>query len=183
MRDLINVPNLLTIARIMIVPFVVYAILRQQPLIAFSLMIVAGITDMLDGAIAKHFGQQTKVGSYLDPIADKVMLISTMIALFLVEQLPLYLFLAVLFRDTMIMLGAVAYELVTHRLTMQPSMASKVTTVVQIIYVLIAILDMALAIPDDLMLLAAFITFATTCYSGVQYLFVWTVKATDVEES
>ena len=97
-------------------PIIVYAILIEHAMAALILLIIAGLTDGLDGYWAKRFNQATKIGAYLDPIADKLMLLGMIIALFIIDQVPLYLFLAVVFRDVIIVGGAIAYELVTHRL-------------------------------------------------------------------
>ena len=162
-REVINLPNLLTLGRILITPFIVYSILNGFAIQALVLMVTAGLTDMLDGAIAKRFHMQTVVGAYMDPIADKLMLVGSIISLFIIGQVPMFLFLAVLFRDVIIVVGAMAYELVTHRLEMQPTYLSKVTTVVQIIYVSMALLHISwplstMLTPAMLMDIAAWIT-------------------------
>jgi cardiolipin synthase len=182
-RKVVNLPNLLTLGRILITPFIVYSILNGFAVHALVLMVIAGLTDMLDGAIAKHFHMQTMVGAYMDPIADKLMLVGSIISLFIVGQVPMFLFLAVVFRDVIIVIGAMAYELVTRRLEMQPTYLSKVTTVVQIVYVSTALLHIAWPLPTILMSAAAWITFAITCASGVQYMILWTSKATHEENT
>jgi len=183
MRKIINLPNFLTLARILITPFIVYSILNGFAVQALALMVIAGLTDMLDGAIAKHFHMQTVVGAYMDPIADKLMLVGSIISLFITGQVPMFLFLAVVFRDVIIIIGAMAYELVTHRLEMRPTYLSKVTTVVQIIYVSATLLHIAWPFPSILMDAAAWITFAITCMSGVQYMLLWTSKAMHEEDA
>jgi len=182
-HKVVNFPNLLTLGRILITPFIVYSILNGFAVQALVLMVIAGLTDMLDGAIAKHFHMQTMVGAYMDPIADKLMLVGSIISLFIVGQVPMFLFLAVVFRDVIIVIGAMAYELVTHRLEMQPTYLSKVTTAVQIIYVSTALLHIALPLPAIMIDTAAWITFAITCASGVQYMILWTSKATHEENA
>ena len=181
MGNVINIPNLLTLGRILLTPVIVYFILDGEPVQALVFMAVAGLTDMLDGAIAKHFNMQTKVGSYLDPVADKLMLVSAFVCLFYVDQVPLFVFLAAIFRDAIIIGGAALYELVTRRLRMEPTFLSKVTTVVQIIYVLLALLHMSHELPDTMMNLGAWATFAVTVASGVQYMVLWTLKAVHAE--
>ncbi|MBL4775589.1 MAG: CDP-alcohol phosphatidyltransferase family protein, partial [Mariprofundus sp.] len=74
---ILNIPNLLTLARILLTPFIIYAIIEHQAVLALLLMAIAGITDMLDGAIARYFNQRSKVGAFMDPLADKLLLIST----------------------------------------------------------------------------------------------------------
>jgi len=176
-KTVINLPNLLTLARILLTPFIVYSILTGDSVQALVLMVVAGLTDMLDGAIAKHFDMQTVVGAYMDPIADKLMLVSTIVSLFIMNQIPLFLFLAVVFRDVIIVVGALAYELVTHRLEMRPTYISKATTTLQIVYVSAILLNMAHPLPALIMATVLWITFMLTFISGVQYMVLWTLKA------
>ena len=182
MGQVINIPNLLTLGRILLTPVIVYFILMDQPLQALIFMAIAGFTDMLDGAIAKHCNMRTTVGAYLDPLADKLMLVSTIVCLFYVDEVPLFVFLAVIFRDAIIIGGAALYELVTRRLRMEPTFLSKTTTVAQIFYVLLALLHMAYGFPETLMQFAVWITFSLTVVSGVQYMVLWTLKAVHAEK-
>lgn len=175
--ELINAANLLTLSRMVLTPFIVYAILQGDPRVALILMFVAGLTDGLDGYVAKHLGQGTKIGGFLDPIADKMLLVSSFVALYAIGRVPLELFLAVLFRDVMILLGAVAFELVTHRLTMQPTALSKMTTLFQIVYVLLSLFDMIQPLPNGVIVGLAWLTLVLTCASGVHYMVKWTLKA------
>jgi len=126
---------------------------------------------------AKRLNCETTIGAYLDPIADKLMLIGCIVALFIIDVAPLYLFLAVVFRDVIIIVGAIAYELVTHRLEMKPTIASKVTTTLQIIYVGVALFALLQPLPSGVLAAMTFATFLVTCFSGVQYMWLWTVKA------
>ncbi len=174
---ILNIPNLLTLARILITPFIVYAILEHQPVLALILMGIAGLTDMLDGAIARILNQRSTVGAFMDPLADKLMLISTIVTLYLTGQLPTFLFLAVLFRDMVIMVGAMVYELVTHKLEMTPTMLSKITTFFQITLVLVILAGLQWHTPAMLETSMIWITFIFTCISGVQYMVVWMQKA------
>ena len=178
---IIKLPNLLTLSRIVLTPVIVYAILREQAGMALILMIVAGFSDGLDGYLAKRFHQQTTLGAYLDPIADKLLLVSSIVALFLVDRTPLFLFLAVVFRDVIILIGALAYEMVTHQLQMQPTHLSKATTAVQIAYVAIVLLSMAYPLSPLWLSMMAWLTFAITCASGLHYMWLWTLKAVRAE--
>ncbi len=181
---ILNIPNLLTLGRILLTPFIIYAILKHQPVLALLLMVIAGLTDMLDGAIARYFNQRSIVGAYMDPLADKLMLIGSFVTLFVIDQIPLFLFIAVVFRDVVIIIGAIAYELVTHKLEMEPSMASKATTFLQIIFVLATLADMAWQLPGDTIQFGLlWLTFAFTCLSGIQYMVVWMKKAVTAEDS
>ena len=182
MQHLLNAPNLLTIARIIMTPVIVYMVLIDHPWWALGLMVAAGITDMLDGAIARYFNLHTTVGAYLDPLADKIMLISLIVTLFIIGEVPLFVFLAVIFRDAVIVLGAVAYEIVTRRLTMQPSLVSKATTFMQIVYVVLLLLNMATPITELWLNITMWSAFGLTCISGLHYLISWTSKAAKQEE-
>ncbi len=180
---ILNIPNLLTLGRILLTPFIIYAILEQQPVLALLLMAIAGLTDMLDGAIARYFDQRSVVGAYMDPLADKLMLIGSFVTLFVMHQVPLFLFIAVIFRDIVIVIGAIAYELVTRRLEMQPSLASKATTFFQILYVLAVLAQMAWQLPgESIVQLLVWATFLLTCISGIQYMVVWMRKAVTAED-
>jgi len=180
---ILNIPNVLTLARILLTPFIVFAILEQQPTLALMLMGAAGLTDMLDGAIARYFNQRSVVGAFMDPLADKLMLISAIGTLYLVGHIPLFLFLAVIFRDIIIIVGAIAYEMVTHQLKMQPSMTSKITTALQILLALTVLAEMAWHVPGDGFKQAViWATFLFTCISGVQYMIVWMRKAVTAED-
>lgn len=180
-ESILNLPNLLTLSRIVLTPFIVYAILLEQPWLSLGLMLIAGVSDLLDGAIAKRLGQNTVVGSYMDPIADKLLLIGCITALFIVNQVPLFLFLAVIFRDVIIVGGALTYELVTHRLKMEPTFLSKATTVAQILYVLVVMFHMAYSLPSLAMQAAHWATFMFTVMSGIHYMVVWSLKAVRAE--
>jgi len=175
---ILNIPNLLTLARILLTPFIIYAILIHEAKFALLLMAIAGLTDMLDGAIARYFNQRSIVGAYMDPLADKLMLIGSFVTLYVIGEIPLFLFIAVVFRDVVIIIGAIAYELVTRKLVMEPSMASKATTFMQIVFVLATLSGMAWQLPGEMtQQVLVWLTFALTCLSGIQYMVVWMCKA------
>ncbi len=174
---ILNVPNLLTLARIVMTPVIIYLILEGSIEMALVLMAVAALTDMLDGLIARYWNMRTTVGAYLDPVADKILLLGAIVTLFILEQVPLYLFLAIIFRDIVIVVGAIAYELLTHRLRMQPSMISKSTTLAQIVYTLLVLYSMVRPLDPSWLQSAAILTFFVTCASGLHYLVSWTIKA------
>ena len=176
-NHVLSVPNFLTLLRIVMTPVMVYLVIEGQAWLALALMIIAGLTDMLDGLIARYFNQRTIVGAYLDPIADKIMLISLIIVLFHVNQVPFFLFLAVIFRDALIVIGAITYEMVTHSLKMEPSLISKATTLAQIVYVVLLLLNMASPIDTIWLSISLWTTFVLTFASGLHYLILWTQKA------
>ncbi|MGE0523903.1 MAG: CDP-alcohol phosphatidyltransferase family protein, partial [Variibacter sp.] len=98
----VNLPNLITLARILLVPVVVWAITSGEMLVAFIVFVVAGISDAVDGFLAKHFNMTTEIGAYLDPLADKVLLVSIYVALGIAGNIPRWLVILVVSRDLMI---------------------------------------------------------------------------------
>lgn len=169
-----NVPNLITLARICAVPLIVWLLMRQQDEAAFWLFVAAGVSDALDGFIAKRFGAETLIGGFLDPIADKALLVSVYVTLGMAGALPVWLVILVVFRDVLIVAGALLFETVTHALTMAPLPISKLNTVAQIVLAALAMGDRAF----DLTLTqeTTIMTYAvgvTTFLSGAGYVFVW----------
>ena len=105
-RRILSIPNLITLARILLVPVLVWAITSGEMRIAFLLFLAAGLSDAVDGFLAKRFGMATALGAYLDPLADKAMIVSIYVALGIADAIPLWLVILVVSRDIMIV-GAV----------------------------------------------------------------------------
>jgi cardiolipin synthase (CMP-forming) len=128
----VSIPNLVTLCRILLVPVVVWAITAGEMRVAFILFIAAGISDAIDGFLAKRFGMTTELGAYLDPLADKAMLVSIYVALGIIEAVPRWLVILVVSRDIMIV-GAVILSWVMDKpLPLKPLLVSKLNTVAQI---------------------------------------------------
>src|SRR5262249_32109102 len=96
---MLSIPNLITLARILMVPIIVWAITGDHMLLAFVLFLVAGLSDLVDGFLAKRFGMATNLGAYLDPLADKAMIVSIYVALGITEAIPRWLVILVVCRD------------------------------------------------------------------------------------
>ncbi len=175
--NVLNIPNSLTLLRMLLTPIIVYMLLDQRYQTAVLLMLIAGLTDMADGAIAKYCNQQTRIGAYLDPMADKLMIVSLSICLYYIEQMPLFVFLAMFFRDMIIVLGAIAYEMMTGKLQMQPTSLSKWTIAVQVVYIVVLMMDLLSTAFTAYLMPLAYLVFAMTCVSGLHYMVVWTQKA------
>ena len=109
-----NIPNSLTLVRIVLVPLVVWLIITHEMLAAFLLFLLAGLSDAADGFLAKRYGWDTELGAYLDPIADKALLVSIYVTLGLAGQLPAWLVIAVVSRDILIV-GAVVLSWMLSR--------------------------------------------------------------------
>ncbi len=129
----VSLPNLITIGRILLVPVTVWLIINHQYLLALLAFLAAGISDGVDGYIARRFNQRSELGAYLDPIADKALLVSIYVSLAILEVLPTWLAIIVVTRDVLIV-GAVVLAWVMGRpLDMKPLWISKVNTVAQIV--------------------------------------------------
>ncbi|MBT4938057.1 MAG: CDP-alcohol phosphatidyltransferase family protein, partial [Rhodospirillaceae bacterium] len=127
----INIPNLISLLRLLCVPLTVWLIMKNEVLAAFWVFVFAGVSDALDGFIAKKFNLQTELGAYLDPIADKALLISVFVTLGQAGYLDSWLILLVVFRDGLILVGAFLYHVIYQNLTMEPLLISKVNTTAQ----------------------------------------------------
>lgn len=171
-----SIPNLITFARLLAVPFAIYLILQQELGWAFWLFVAAGLSDALDGAIARMCQMQTRLGAYLDPIADKALLVSVYVALAHMGELPLWLAILVVFRDLMIVGGVILAYILKESLAMQPLAVSKINTAVQIGLVAAVLAPPGLNLPDPqafgvaLVIPLVWLCAATTAASGAAYL-------------
>ncbi len=134
-RDVeLSIPNLITLARIILVPVVVWAIASGQLRLAFLLFFAAAISDAVDGFLAKRFGWKTELGAYLDPLADKVLIVSIYVTLGITNVIPLWIVILVVSRDFMIV-GAIILSWVVNRpVTIKPHVVSKINTGIQIVF-------------------------------------------------
>lgn len=171
---MINVPNIITLLRICSVPVAVWLILDHAMLAAFWIFIAAGISDALDGFIAKRFNAVTELGAYLDPLADKALLVSVYVTLGQQEYLATWLVILVVFRDLLIVAGAILFETLTHSLTMQPLMVSKVNTVAQIVLAALVLGFNGFGIDDGMLVgIMVPVVAVTTLASGAAYVIKW----------
>jgi cardiolipin synthase len=130
---LVTIPNLITVLRFLLVPAVVLAMLQSRWEWAFSGFVVAGVSDGVDGFIARQFDQRSRLGAYLDPMADKILLVSVFVVLGIGGQLPLWLVVAVVSRDALIICAVLLSTVMGHPVEMKPLMVSKANTAVQIV--------------------------------------------------
>ncbi len=171
-------PNLLTLTRIALTVPVLWLLTRQEFGWALVLFAVAGVTDALDGFLAKRFGWESRLGAVLDPLADKFLLVGTYLVLGLQGWLPLWLVGLVVLRDVVVLVGAGAYYVVVGPYRMAPSSASKLNTFVQILLALTVVLALAgLPLPGGLLEGLISVVAGTTLWSGVDYVWTWSRKA------
>ncbi|MGI9302600.1 MAG: CDP-alcohol phosphatidyltransferase family protein [Gammaproteobacteria bacterium] len=167
------IPNLITGLRFLLVPPLVALLLDGRfgaSLILFAFM---GLSDAVDGFLAKRYGWHSRLGAFLDPLADKTMLVSAYLSLAWMGLLPVWFVAVIVVRDVVILGGAIAYQLVVHGLEMQPSFLSKLNTVAQIILVLAVILQQLAVAPGWLVTVLIWLTFLSTVSSGLAYVLEW----------
>lgn len=177
-----NLPNLISLARLLSVPLEVYLILRSQYELAFWLFVIAGVSDAVDGWIAKSLHQTSWLGSYLDPLADKALLVSVYVTLGYQSQIPMWLVILVVFRDLLIIGGVIMLFAVTHHVRIIPSIASKINTAMQILFA--AIVLAGLGAIQGLSVAAeplGYLVGLTTAISGAGYLVSWIKQMAQVE--
>jgi len=170
----LSIPNLITLARILAVPVILWAITSGEIRIAFVLFLVAGLSDLVDGFLAKRFGMATELGAYLDPLADKAMIVSIYVALGIIEAIPRWLVILVVSRDIMIVGAVILSWLVDKPVKLKPLTVSKLNTVVQIMLAtaVLAALAFRWEIPLVVNTLIALVT-ALTLLSIAFYVAEW----------
>jgi cardiolipin synthase (CMP-forming) len=131
----LSIPNLITLGRILLVPIVVWAIATPGAMwIAFVLFLAAGVSDAVDGFLAKRFGMTTELGAYLDPLADKALIVSIYLTLGINNLIPRWLVIMVVSRDILIVGGIMLSWVVGSPLKIKPLLVSKLNTVAQIVF-------------------------------------------------
>ncbi|MGQ9647470.1 MAG: CDP-diacylglycerol--glycerol-3-phosphate 3-phosphatidyltransferase [Thermodesulfobacteriota bacterium] len=169
-----NLPNLLTLIRILLIPLFVILIINQSLWWALIIFALAGITDGIDGLLARITHQRTELGAYLDPIADKLLLAAGFITLAIIELLPSWLAVIVIARDMIILLGILVMILTHIPLEIQPSTISKITTSLQISTILLVLMEPYGTVLKHLTNLAIYGTLVFTILSGAHYIYVGT---------
>ena len=169
-----SLPNLITIARILLVPFTVWLIISDAYGFAFLAFAAAGVSDGVDGFIARRYDLRTELGAYLDPLADKALLVSVYVTLGFLKVLPAWLVILVVSRDVLIVGAFILSWLMDRPVQVRPSMLSKVNTTGQIVLVVIVLGAALLAISIGPLLLAGMVLVAIlTATSGGLYLLEW----------
>jgi cardiolipin synthase len=173
-----HVPNVITLVRLALVPAMAYYLADEAYAIALSIFLVAALSDLADGYIARRFKLVSKFGATLDPIADKLNMLVATVLLALQLLLPIWLALAIVVRDVVIVLGALAYRLLRGRLDVAPTQLSKVNTFIEFTVLLLVMAGGAGWIETRPWMATVFlIVFITVIASGVQYVWVWGRKA------
>lgn len=173
-----DLPNLISILRIVLVGPVVWALATNQFTLALILFAVAGVSDALDGFLAKHFHWESRLGSILDPIADKLLLVASFATLSWLGLLPLWLFCLVIARDVIIVTGGLAYHYYVGKFDLTPLWSSKINTALQIILVLLVIIQQQwFSSLAQGVTIGIWLVVASVINSGTEYVLVWGGRA------
>ncbi len=181
-----NLPNLISLARLFAVPLAVWLILRDRLDLAFWLFVAAGISDALDGYLARRLNALTTLGRYLDPMADKMLLVCTFVTLGLTNLVAPWLVILVVARDVMIVGAMLMLVLMHHPLKAQPSMISKANTAAQMVFAVLILARHGFALDayltDTALTLFAYFVGATTLASWAGYSMTWLRHVAMMEE-
>lgn len=166
-----TVANLITLLRILLVPIIIWGLLTDQMMLAFLVFVLAGLSDAVDGAVARMLDQQSEFGTALDPLADKTMLVSVFVVLAYLGEIPLWLAILVLSRDVLILAGFLLAFVLGKAVTIRPLMVSKANTFAQIVLAAFVLGRLALgwSMPD-LQLGLEFLTGLLTGLSAAAYM-------------
>lgn len=169
-----NLANLVTLARLLAVPFVVWLVLKGDMVATFWVFVAAGLSDAIDGYVAKHFNQRTELGALLDPITDKTLIVTLFVTLGVARHLPVWLVIMVVFRDLLIVGGFLLSAALTQPVDSRPLVISKVNTALQLILIGGLLARLAFGFEDHgAVAVLIYAVAATTILSGGGYLVRW----------
>jgi cardiolipin synthase len=170
----LTIPNLITILRFLLVPAVVWAMLLEHWDWAFAGFVVAGVSDGVDGFIARQFNQRSELGAYLDPMADKILLVSVFVVLGFIGELPLWLVIAAVTRDGLIICAVLLSTVIGNPVEMKPLMVSKANTAIQIVLAAVVLAELTFSMVfGPLRTSLIFLSGLLTVASAAAYLVAW----------
>lgn len=169
-----NLANLVTLARLLAVPVVVWLILKGNMVATFWVFVAAGLSDAVDGYVAKRFDQRTELGALLDPIADKTLIVTLFVTLGVARHLPIWLVIMVVFRDLLIVGGFLLSAALAQPIASRPLIISKINTALQLALIVGLLAQLAFGFEDHGAVVALiYAVAATTILSGAGYLVRW----------
>lgn len=172
-----NVPNSLTVLRILLVPVFVAFLLSGRYEYALATFLIAGITDGLDGTIARVANQRTLLGAYLDPLADKLLLTSAFITLAFLDLVPLWITILVVVRDLSLMAATLVAKFTASRVDISPSVLGKGTTLFQLLYIILVVILASRQMDLNLIQPLLYVMVGLTVMSGLHYLYRGVTRA------
>ncbi|MCG6966210.1 MAG: CDP-alcohol phosphatidyltransferase family protein [Chromatiaceae bacterium] len=173
-----HLPNAISVVRIILVGPIIWSLIRRDFTLAIWLFLIAGASDGLDGFLAKRFGWSSRLGGILDALADKFLLISTFVCLWWLGIFPWWLVLSVLARDLVIVIGATLYNFRIETVQPEPSLVSKLNTLLQIALAAVGVAQLGFGIiPAWLMYTLIAAVMLTVLLSGTGYVREWSRRA------
>jgi cardiolipin synthase len=170
----VTIPNLITIGRLVLVPLTVWLIVSGKPLLAFVCFLAAGASDAIDGFLARRLDQRSDLGAYLDPLADKALLVSIYVALAMLNELPVWITILVVSRDLFIVAAVVLSWMIGQPIEVKPLAVSKINTVAQIVLAAFVLGDLAMGSGLDMLRMALiYLVAVLTIASAGAYLVDW----------
>jgi len=166
-----NLANKITIIRIIVIPFFITLLIYGYLILALILFCLMGLTDGVDGFIARIKGQKTELGTFLDPLADKLLLTTSFITLSIVGEIPVWITILVVSRDVLIVIGALVTHILTDNLVVSPSILGKATTFVQILTISLVLLFYVLHKSSPILTILFLTTAFFTVASGIDYIY------------
>ena len=169
-----NIAIVITVGRLLLVPLTIWLIISDAHLAAFLAFLIAGVSDWVDGYLARNHGMATELGAYLDPLADKALMVSVYATLGFMREIPAWLVILVISRDALIVVAVILSWLMTRPLSMAPLFVSKLNTAAQIVFVVGVLAVLAMGWPSRAVVDYGSIAVALlTAISGAAYLIVW----------
>jgi cardiolipin synthase len=168
-----TVPNLITMIRIILTPIFVIYLINDQLITGLIVLIICGVSDGVDGLVARLFNQKSRLGTFLDPLADKLILVSAFVTLSIRGFLPSWLTVVVISRDMMIFMGVIVIYLNGITLNIKPAMSSKITTCLQFITLIMVLSKEYLSPYMEYYHYVYYLTALFTIISFLQYLYQW----------
>jgi cardiolipin synthase len=165
-----NLPNYITLFRVILIPFFINLMIYGYYQAALLVFLVACVTDALDGMIARFTKKKTELGAFLDPMADKLLILSAFVTLVLLRALPVWLVIIVISRDAILTLGSIVIHFMTRSLRIKPTLIGKLTTVMQLVVVTLSLVLMSYGIDMGIMSVLHWTTAGVTIASGAQYV-------------
>lgn len=173
-----DIPNIITALRFLLVPPVIILLLQERFTAALIVFGVAGLSDGLDGFLARRFDWRSRLGGIMDPLADKLLVVSSFVTLGWLGLIPAWLVLLVILRDLVIIAGATFYHMRIEQFDAEPSVASKLNTAAQVLLVLAVLYSSGIqALPVMLMDVLLYGVLVTTLWSGFDYVWTWGRRA------
>ena len=168
-----TIPNLITLFRILLTPLFIIFLIQGRYRQALAVFVLAGVSDVADGLIARWWQQKSRLGSYLDPAADKLLMSASFVTLSISRLIPSWLTVVVISRDVILGLGALILRLADYPLVVRPSLAGKFTTMLQLITVGLVLLvkGKLVHLPPEVLSIFFYLTGGLTAISGTHYLY------------